>query len=105
MRLRLVLTLSVLLAIDLSLSAQNEFYFNQFATIRYLSNPSELSFSNNNGIYLFRRDQWLNSPVKSSHVSILSGQYNLNRNVDLGLALTQYNSGNVFSNNTYQPTL
>lgn len=81
---------------------QNDFYFNQFATIRYLSNPAELSFNKQNGIYLFRRDQWLNSPVKSSHLSILTGQYNLNRNVDLGLALSQYNSGNVFSNNSLQ---
>jgi len=102
MKLRVLFLFALFISIGADVLGQNDFYFNQFATIRYLSNPAELSFNKQNGAYLFRRDQWLNSPVKSSHLSILTGQYNLNRNVDLGLALTQYSSGNVFSNNSLQ---
>ena len=82
--------------------AQNDVYFNQYASIRYLNNPAELTFNRKNGLYYFRRDQWLNSPLKSANNSILTGQVNVSRTVDLGLSMSQYNSGNAYSNSAYQ---
>jgi S1-C subfamily serine protease len=82
--------------------AQNDVYFNQYASIRYLNNPAELTFNRKNGLYYFRRDQWLNSPLKSANNSILTGQLNVSRTVDLGLSMSQYNSGNAYSNSAYQ---
>jgi V8-like Glu-specific endopeptidase len=81
---------------------QNEFYYNQYQTIRFLNNPAELTFSRHNGVYFYRRDQWLNSPVQSPSLSILCTQFNLSKTVDVGLSATQYSSGKTFKSTVYQ---
>jgi S1-C subfamily serine protease len=81
---------------------QNDFYYNQYQTIRFLNNPAELTFSRHNGVYFYRRDQWLNSPVQSPNLSILCAQYNLSKTIDAGISASQYTSGKTFKSTVYQ---